>query len=51
VVIELVQEPFRRLIIEPPTNETPEDCARRLRDAIVVARSGPGSGGPAPSRP
>jgi hypothetical protein len=45
VVIELVQEPFRRLIIEPPADESPEDCARHLRDAVVVGRSGPGSGG------
>jgi hypothetical protein len=47
VVVELVQEPFRRLIIEPPAGESPEDCARYLRDAIVVGRSGPGSVGPA----
>jgi hypothetical protein len=44
VVIELVQEPFRRLIIEPPADESPEECARRLRDAVVIGRSGPGSG-------
>jgi hypothetical protein len=47
VVIELVQEPFRRLIIEPPAHESPEQCARRLRDAVVFARSGTGSQGPA----
>ncbi|MGO8946792.1 MAG: hypothetical protein ACLQUY_03820 [Ktedonobacterales bacterium] len=46
VVIELVQEPFRRLIIEPSSHESPEDCARRLRDAVVMARSGNGSHGP-----
>jgi hypothetical protein len=43
VVIELVQEPYRRLIIEPPAVESPEECARRLRDAVVIGRSGPGS--------
>jgi hypothetical protein len=43
VVIELVQEPFRRLIIEPPFQESPEECARRLRDAVVLGRSGSGS--------
>ena len=43
VVIELVQEPFRRLIIEPPAHESPEECARRLRDAVVFGRSGAGS--------
>ena len=43
VVIELVQEPFRRLIIEPPLRESPEDCARQLRDAVVLGRSGSGS--------
>ena len=43
VVIELVQEPFRRLIIEPPAEESPEECARRLRDAVVIGRSGAGS--------
>ena len=47
VVIELVQEPFRRLIIEPPAQVNPEDCARRLRDMVVQARSGTGSRGPA----
>jgi hypothetical protein len=44
VVIELVQEPFRRLIVEPSSHETPEECARRLRDAVVLGRSGTGSG-------
>jgi hypothetical protein len=43
VVIELVQESFRRLIIEPPFQESPEECARRLRDAVVLGRSGSGS--------
>ena len=43
VVIELVQERFRRLIVEPPEHEEPEACAKRIRDAIVRARSGPNS--------
>ena len=43
MVIELVQEPFRRLIIEPPVRESPEECARHLRDAVVLGRSGSGS--------
>jgi len=50
IVIELVQEPFRRLIIEPPSHVNPEDCARRLRDVVVEARSGAGSQGPASRR-
>ena len=43
VVIELVQEPFRRLIVEPSAHETPEECARRVRDGVVIGRSGAGS--------
>ncbi len=39
IEIELIQEPFRRLIIEPPPHVNPEDCARRLRDEIVHSRS------------
>lgn len=43
VVVELVQERYRRLIVEPPAHEEPEACAKRIRDAIVRARSGPSS--------
>jgi hypothetical protein len=41
VAIELEQERFKRLIIEPPRDETPEDCAQRIRAAASQARLAP----------
>ena len=39
VVIDLEREPFRRLVVEPPDNETPEACAARIRVAAQSARA------------
>ncbi len=41
VAIELEGERFRRLVIEPPGNETPEACAARIREAAARARQKP----------
>jgi hypothetical protein len=38
LVIELEQERFRRLIVEPERDEEPEACARRIREAAALAR-------------
>src|SRR5262249_808660 len=38
VVVELEQERFKRLIIEPHRGEMPEDCAQRIREAAARAR-------------
>ncbi len=41
VVIELEQERFRRLIVDPERDEEPETCARRIREAAALARPSP----------
>lgn len=38
IVIELEQERFKRLIVEPDRNEEPEVCAQRVRAAAAQAR-------------
>jgi hypothetical protein len=39
VVIELEQEKFRRLIVEPSGGEAPERCAARVYEAASAARA------------
>jgi hypothetical protein len=39
VVIELEQERFRRLIVEPSGGEAPERCAARVYEAASAARA------------
>ena len=38
VAVELRDEPYRRLVIEPPTTEMPDACAVRIRAAAGVTR-------------
>src|SRR5262245_9650500 len=38
VIVELEQERFKRLIIEPQRGETPEACAQRIHEAAARAR-------------
>jgi hypothetical protein len=41
VAVELEDERFRRLVIEPPTDESPEACAERIRHAAARVRCRP----------
>ena len=38
VAVELRDERFRRLVIEPLTDETPDACATRIRAAAGLAQ-------------
>lgn len=39
VAVELRDEPYRRLVIEPPAEETPGACAARIRAAAGLPMS------------
>lgn len=41
ITIELEDEPFRRLIVEPSSDERPDLCAAFLREAAMHLRSRP----------
>ncbi|HEV7128220.1 MAG TPA: hypothetical protein VGN32_12340 [Ktedonobacterales bacterium] len=43
VAVDLVDEPFCRLMIEPPAGETPAACAERIRQDAAQARGTPGT--------